>query len=97
MSLSIIDRDIQSWTAIAECEQGRLQRCHPGVESYYRDRMVTAQAVVVALVAHKAALSKAITPAQAQLDKAHRAFKQNPTPSLASSIKALVAAVNRGE
>lgn len=57
----IIDRDIQTYQAVVESEQARLRRCLPSLERYYRSRMNTAQAVLDALKAHRAAIDQVPT------------------------------------
>lgn len=85
----IIDRDIESWTAFVECEEMQLRRCLPTDEPYWRDRLGASRRALQAMKDCRQAIDS--------LAQARRAFSQNPTPPLASSIKALVAAVRRGE
>lgn len=56
---SIIDRDLNTYTACAEAEQARLYRCEPDREPYYARRLATAKAVVSALKAHRDAVTAA--------------------------------------
>jgi hypothetical protein len=93
----IIDQHIDIWQASVEFEEMALRRCVPSEEPYWRRRLEAARAVLEAQRAYLQAIGKPRTVAQRQLAQARRAFVQNPTPALSSSIKALAAAVHRGE
>jgi len=49
----IIDRDINSYTAIVECHTSSLRRCLPSEEADFRALRDSAQAVLDALIAHR--------------------------------------------
>lgn len=56
--MTVIETDIQSYTAFAETERSRLQRCVPKDEGYYAARLAAANTVLAALQSYKQAITQ---------------------------------------